>query len=56
MTCDRLAKDTKVLDMHVTNVENVVVSLSNTFGRDGVEGLKLDIPRHNGTRHGVDSK
>ena len=49
-TCDRLAPDTKILDMHVTNRDNILVSLNKVMGSDNKEGIYLDIPRTNGSR------
>ncbi len=55
-TCDRLASDTKVLDIHVTDNQNILVEVSQVYvEEEGIkdEGIYLDIPRTNDTREGM---
>ncbi len=52
-TCDRLAPDTKVLDIYVTDRRNTLVEVTQVYedelAKEG--GIFLDIPRTNDTRH-----
>lgn len=45
-TCGRLAKDTKVLDIYVTNRDRVLMEVSRVE-KGAEKGIKLDIPRTN---------
>ncbi len=55
-TCDRLAPDTKVLDIYVTDRRNTLVEVSQVYvdeeHKDG--GIYLDIPRTNDSRKGLE--
>lgn len=54
-TCDRLASDTKVLDIHVTSRENVLIDVSNVDDKEtGHEkGILIDVPRTNASMSGL---
>ena len=52
-TCDRLASDSKILDMHMTDRELVLMDINKVYDLEGLEGIKLDIPRTNKTMAGM---
>lgn len=55
-TCDRLAPDTKILDLHMRNREMILVDVNKVFDEYGEEGIKLDIPRTNDSETGMPRK
>ena len=46
-TCDRLAYDTQIVDLHVTNRDNLPVSVNRVFDEQQREGILMDLPRTN---------
>lgn len=54
ITCDRLSKDSMVLDMHVTDKNNVRVDLKKVYDVNGTAGIYMDIPRTNTTKFNIE--
>lgn len=49
ITCGRLAPDTKILDMHMTDRELVLMDIDKVFDQEQQNGIGLYIPRTNET-------
>ena len=54
-TCDRLALDTKILDISITNRDNDLIAVDRVTGGDGDngKGILIDIPRTNASGEGL---
>ena len=52
-TCDRLAPDTKILDMHMTDRELVPMDIDKVYDEKQQHGIGLYIPRTNETVAGL---
>lgn len=48
-TCSRLSDKSKILDIHVSNRDNVVIEVSKVYDRNQNKGIMIDIPRTNST-------
>ena len=53
-TCDRLGNDSKVLDIHITNRDYVLMDVSKVFDRNKERGILIDLPRTNSSLAGWD--
>ena len=46
----RLSINTKVIDLSVSNRDNIVIDVSKVYDKNQAEGIKFHIPRTNKTR------
>ncbi len=56
LTCGRLSPDSKVVDIGITNRDNVPVDVKEVYDLEGNEGILLDIPRTNSSGIGLPGK